>query len=207
MRRVQRNGRFLNISSSRSIWDIFRVIHHCRPCRNITKSITHIGDLIHIKPNTREGDLIIEKLHHISPIFRRIRMEVIRKVDRTSPNLTNEVTSLSIFDIDVSLLALLVSITQHSNTGLHDRYILMIFENGSKSIQGEKLCVDCEGLEIMHVIDIAPNGIQGDVVFLEFGDDCFKGCDIFVSPTRLMVSQRPKGRNVGVANKRMKIFE
>lgn len=63
----------------------------------------------------------------------------------------------------------------------------MILENGFQSIQGKELSVDCECLEIVHIIDIAPDSIQGDVVFLEFGDNSFESCDVFVSPAALMV--------------------
>lgn len=83
----------------------------------------------------------------------------------------------------------------------------MIFENGFQLIQGEEFCIYSECLEIVHIINIAPHSIQGDVVLLEFGDDSLKGSNILVSPTALMVPQRPKGRNVRITDKSMEAFE
>lgn len=69
----------------------------------------------------------------------------------------------------------------------------MILENGLHSIQGEKFSVDCECLEIVHIVYIAPDCVQRNVVFLEFGDDGFESGDVLVSPAALMVPKDQKG--------------
>ena len=63
------------------------------------------------------------------------------------------------------------------------------------AVKREALSIDREILEIGHVVDIAPNRLERDRVLLVLDYHLLQLVDCLVSPSALVVAQRPKWRN------------
>lgn len=75
--------------------NIMSVVYDGRSIGAGTGPVAEIGDLIHVKPNSCKLYLAIQMLKHILPVLCSIRMKVIYKVSRASPDLPDEILSLS----------------------------------------------------------------------------------------------------------------
>ena len=101
-------------------------------------------------------------------------MEKIRKMHRPCPHLTHQVCPICSFYENIAFLAFLIGIANQPDAGLNDGYVMVILQYVPELFEWEAFCVDGECLVIMHVIDIAPNGVQWKLIFPVFGYDCFQ---------------------------------
>ena len=81
------------------------------------------------------------------------------------------------------------------NPNLKNRNVLILFQYRPQSVQWELLGIDGKGFIGAKVIHIVPYSIKGNIVFLKVCYYVFEGCDILVTPSRLMIAEGPKGRN------------
>lgn len=200
MGRIERNRLFLDGPTSWSVGNVCSIVHYCWLFGRSAQSVTHVGNLIHVQPNSWEGYLIVEIAHHIFPILGRIGMEIIRKLNRASPYLSDQKLPISSLDVYISFCSLAKGIAQSSNAWLHNRNVLVLFNDGSQSIEWKFFSIDCKGLELVHVINIWPDSVKRNTVGFVFGNHVFQSGDVFVSPAALMETQWPKGRNQRISN-------
>jgi hypothetical protein len=61
---------------------------------------------------------------------------------------------------------------------------------------GELGLVNGEYFAVDHVIEVAPQSVEGQSVRSEAGNDCFQLADVRVPPAALMIPEGPEGRQV-----------
>lgn len=103
--------------------------------------------------------------------------------------------SRSIHDIDASLESLLIGTSHSFNSSINNGNVAVFISDGSHSVQREPAFVNGEILVVYHVVNVTPDCVQGQIVLLVVVQNLFKVADIFVSPSALMESETPEGRN------------
>lgn len=91
-------------------------------------------------------------------------MEVVRKLNRSSPYFTNQIFSVGTLNVNVFLCALVKCISQSPNAWLNNRNVLVFFDDCPQSIEWKLLSINRKGLELMHVVDIRPDGVKRNTV-------------------------------------------
>ena len=87
-------------------------------------------------------------------------MEIINKYSISSPNLSNQIPSFSSLDKYIPFVALLKRIALPvSRTCFNYWNISVSFSNISQPIKRKSIGVNCEGLVLVHVVDICPYGV------------------------------------------------
>ncbi len=103
---IQRNGSFFNItfvtwmiryvvSIVKDFWGLIR----CKWARAVAKT----WKFIHIEPDSRKLNLLIQGIKHINPILGRIRMKEINEGRGSRPNCSDKIFSCWGFDIHIPL--------------------------------------------------------------------------------------------------------
>ena len=144
-------------------------------------------------------------LQHIDPILSGVGMEIISENNFSSPNFPNLIITLSILNKNISFLTFFPGISFFiPNAWLYDRNIMMIFNNICHLFQRKFFLINCESFVFCHIINIRPNCVQWYFIILKSFYDFFQSCNILVTPSALMKSQRPEWRNCRSTKIRMK---
>lgn len=147
-------------------------------------------------------------LEHILPVLGGVGVEVVDEVGRPSPDLADLVVPLSRLDEHFPLLALLVGVTLVvPDTRLHDGNIPIFTCDAFHAIQGELVSIHREGLELVHVVDVAPNRVQRNSVFLVVTYHCLQFPHVRVAPSALVEPHRPKRRNYRLSHQTVELLQ
>jgi hypothetical protein len=95
---------------SGKVTKIIKRVFMLRPLIVSVVSFKEIGYLVHIQPNSREVDLIVEVFELFASVFLGFWMEEIRIVDFTWPNVSQEIVATYIFYKDVFCDAFVVGL-------------------------------------------------------------------------------------------------
>lgn len=127
-------------------------------------------------------------------------MEEIDEGSGTWPHFSNiGFLSRCIHNKNTSLESLFVGTATSFDPSIDDRDVSVSACDISHDVEREPSFVDGEVFVIDHIVDIAPNGVQGQSVLFVVGNDIQKGISIFISPPALVEAQGPERRDVGPA--------
>ncbi len=137
-----------------------------------TWAVAKTWEFIHVKPNSRKLNLLIQGIKHIDPILGRIRIKEINKVRGSRPYSSNKIFSSWRFDINVPLESLIVSVPiTNFNSSINDWNVVIIFKDFFHTIQRKSRLINGKIFKVSHVINITPNCIQRKVVICVFLND------------------------------------
>ena len=123
-------------------------------------------------------------------------MEKVNKCCLSRPNLSEMRTlAIGVHNVHPSSKSLFIGITFSHNSKVNQTAPPHLLHYFLHTIKRETGGVDCEVLEIKHVVDITPDCVNGQSIFLEVLEDLFKICYVFVTPAGLLVAQTPERRN------------
>lgn len=135
-------------------------------------------------------------------------MEEVDEGGRSWPDPTHVgLLGVTFHDVDVSLEAVLVGRAGGLDACVDDGDVTVPLQYLIESIEGEPALVDGEIFVIDHVVDIGPDGIEGDAVGLVSGDDVLEVGDVLVAPATLVEAQTPEGRQCCSAIVEIELFQ
>ena len=111
---------------ARLIRNIVWVIDDWRLCRDWTRAVTKVFNLIHIEPNAWKFNLLIKNFKHIHPIFGGIGMKIVNKCCISRPNKSNILLSSQIFYKNISLCAYLIRLRFNSHSSIYNGHIMIL---------------------------------------------------------------------------------
>lgn len=176
-----------------AVRDIVCVIKDLLACRHHTRPIAKIRYLIHIQPYPRKIITLPKMAQHLHPVVCRIWMEPVHKHRRPRPDPPFGLFSMWVLDEDVHLVPLSVSdsVTDF-DAGVDDWHHVVVLGKFRHPVEWESFLVDGEILEIHHVVDICPDGVQGDVVSFIPLCDILQHAHVVIAPSALMEAHRPE---------------
>ena len=157
---IEGNVDHFYILPPRMVGDIIGIVNNSLAFGWLTRSITKIGNLVHIQPTSRKINLSMQMSQHIDPILCGVGMEIINKIRQPRPHLALLIFSFRRLNIHISLLPLLIGVTlPTSDTGLYYWHVFVVISYFLHPVQREIVSIHRESLVVVHVIDITPNYI------------------------------------------------
>jgi len=154
-----------------------------------------ITGFIHIEPDTRERNFVVEEIQTDFPEHRGVGVEPIRIVDISGPNLSQEVSAVGNLDVNIVGKTNIVDGVVDGNTSIDNGNpsLLVFSEHGSHGLGREVVVINGKVNVALHVINIRPHNIKGKGVLAVISKNLFKFKNILVSPFALVETKRPEG--------------
>ena len=168
---IQRNSVWLDVVCTRLVGEILWVVETSWLRWSFTRSITEICILVHVKPNTRKLNLLIENLEHILPVLGSVWMEKINKSSCSWPNHALEfLFSSSILHKNSSFFSLFIGYSIiYFNASIHDRYIMISACDFFHLVKREFFFIHCKIFIFNHIVNVRPNSIKRNrMIFVGF---------------------------------------
>jgi hypothetical protein len=132
-----------------------------------------VGELIHVYPNARRLHIVISRdvFESLCPEKLSVRRVKIRVVNLPRPNAPNEISTriLTRFYENIELGTSISRFVSYGDSGVYDRnpvhseFVLKIGE--LLHVRDlESRGVDCEIPQVLHVVNIAPENIEGQII-------------------------------------------
>jgi len=158
---------------------------------------TEVGVFVHIEPDTREGNLFIEIVEHLTPVGRSVGVEPIGPVGQAGPDDTNQEVGVveSRSDPDVVVVTSVVSRSGvvDKDTSIDNGDPVVLFGEISEFFQIITIIIDGKVSEVIHIIDIRPDGVHGKGVLGHVVGDVGEVVQKHIAPSALVVSVGPEG--------------
>jgi hypothetical protein len=160
---------------------------------------TEIGVFVHIKPDTREGNLFVKVVEHFTPVSGGVGVEPIGPVGQTRPDDTDQEVRVIQGRSDPDVVVVTSDI---SRSGVVDKDTSI--DNGDpvdllgeflELSKRETIVVNGEIGKVIHIINIGPDGVHGNAVVGHVGDNFGKVVQEHIAPSALMITVRPEGLN------------
>jgi len=158
-----------------------------------------VGVFIHIEPDTREGDLFIEVVEHFTPVGGGIGVEPIGPVGQTGPDDTNQEVGVVEGGSDPDIVIVTSVIGRggvvDKDTSIDNGNPVVLLGEISEFVEVKTVFIDSEVSEVVHIINIGPDGIHGKAVLAHIVGDVGKVIHEHVAPSALVVPVGPEGLN------------
>lgn len=202
---IKRNGLTFKVSSSWGVWkmELDWVIHGLVW---VAVSTTEIRGFIHVLPKSIERNVIVGDLEFCFPPVMSLWIEEVWISSILWPYLTNEDFSVN-FDKDVffnsKIEGSVVSGLSHCDSSIDDGNILLVafvqFFNEFRQV-AEFLGINSEVSIVVHVVDIAPDGVKRNLVFKVAYSHVIESISGVVTPPALVPSEGPLREKNWLAN-------
>ena len=127
-------------------------------------------------------------------------MEVVDKGSIPGPYNSLDLLSSEILHENIHLVPDIVGLSLPGHSSIHNGYVAILVCYFFHLVQREAIEIDSEIFEVVHVVDIAPDCVKRNIVLLVFFNDIQESISGIIAPSGLVETQRPKGREYGLAN-------
>lgn len=109
-------------------------------------------------------------------------MEVVNKGCVSRPDESLKLLSPKVLNENISFVSNFISLGLHANSCVNDRHVVVPTNDVRHVFKGEILFVNCEIIELVHVVDVAPDSIKRNLQLFIFFEDTIEGLSRVVSP-------------------------
>lgn len=205
---VKGDGGKFYVFASGLVGEVALIVHFCGTFWSRAGSVALVGEFVHVEPESGEGYLVVEVLQHVEPELGGVWVEVVDEDRVACPNFADEVAALGCLDEDIATGALLEGVAGAvAGCRFDDGDVAVAFGDVEEAVEREAGGVDGEGLELVHVVDVRPNGVEGESIFLILFEYIFDFGDVVVAPSALVEAESPEGRDVCCSYEVMELVE
>mmetsp|Transcript_10601 Transcript_10601/g.20456 ORF Transcript_10601/g.20456 Transcript_10601/m.20456 type:complete len:277 (-) Transcript_10601:647-1477(-) len=187
---------------SREVWDVSTIEERSDW---VTLSVAEVAGFVHVKPQTIVLNKPLQVAEHRLPVCCSIGVRPVNEGSWSRPYISykNPVFVWALQE-DVHASSVIEGyVVDVCNSTVQDRDIVLrhVVESVHKGWQACEVClIDGEVGIVLHVVDVAPEHVQRQVVFSVVAYNPLKSCGVGVAPPALVPSQAPVGHEGRLAN-------